>query len=225
MRRLAPLVVVAIVAGCAGQAPRPVSAECVSGCAEIPRAAAAADAAPTPFVVQQMPVAMFAAMDHAADSTTATSFQLIQSVDVAVTNAVYASRSKSVADSRPAVREARVAMQSAGKEAAEAIRQGDKLNSIVTAMPTAVNRPWNNGPQYNHYWTKARHELVLARNSAGQAVDAADAALACGTLVCQKPQVATLKQQAEATSAATYQAAPLVRIAMVYATSKFAIGL
>lgn len=225
MRRLAPLVVVAIAAGCAGQAPRPVSAECVSGCAEIPRPAATADASPNAFAVQQMPRTLFAAMDNAADSTTAFSAELIQAVDVAVEQALTASRSSTIAASKPAVRDARVAMQNAGTQAAAVIRQGDKLNEIVTSLPTAANRPWKTGPEFANYWSKARHQLVLARNTAGQAVDAADAALACGTIACAKPQVATLKQKAEATSGATYMAAPLVRIAMVYATSKFGTGM
>lgn len=225
MRRLAPLVVVAIVAGCAGQAPRPVSAECVSGCAEIPRPAADADASPTAFAVQQMPATLFAAMDNAADSTTAFSAELIQAVDVAVTEALEASRSSTIAASKPAVRDARVAMQNAGAQAAAVIRQGDKINQIVTALPTAANRPWKTGPEFANYWSKARHQLVIARNSAGQAVDAADAALACGTMTCAKPQVVTLKEKVEATSGATYMAAPLIRIATVYATSKFGTGM
>lgn len=224
MRRVATLAGLTLVAACA-QAPRVMTAECVSGCAPVARPAADADAAPSAFVVQQMPASLFASVDLAADSTTAASAQLIASVDAAVLQALTAFQVASLEGTRPAVRESRVAMQNAGTSAAEVIKQGDKLNQLVTALPTAANRPWKTGADYARYWSKARHQLVLARNSAGQAVDAANAALACNTMACARPQLGALKQASESSAGATYQAEPLLRIAMVYATSKYGTGL
>lgn len=226
MRRVAFFAfIVMLVAACA-RGPSPVmTGECVSGCREIAAPAPLASTAPNAFAVQQMPAPLHTAMAVAADSTSAFTFELIQSVDAAVEQVLGAGRLASIGAARPEVRRARSSLESAGSHAAAVIRQGDRINEIVTALPTAANRPWTTGDEFATYWSRARHQLVLARNSAGQGVDAADAALECGTITCARPRIATLRQRSEETSGATYMAEPLVRISMVYARSKFGTGL
>ena len=223
MRRVAPFFAAAVLAACASQ-PRPTSATCISGCVQ-PTAPALASDARDAFTVQQMPPQLFAAMDQSADSTTAFAIEMMRSVDVAVVQAITASNGLDLDGTKPAMRGARSALAGAGANADAVIRQGDRINALVSALPTAANRPWKTGAEFTRYWTKARHQLVIARNSAGQGVEAADEALSCRTLSCAKPRMTTVRQKSEALSAASYQAEPLVRIAMVYATSKFGTGL
>ena len=227
MSRISKVVAVAVlVSGCATQAPRPTTAECVSGCVAVATPAAAAPTAPSQLAVQEMPVQIFAKVSASADSAQAFVAEVAQNADAAAMQAMFALQpSISLNEAKPMIRTARTSAQVAGASADATIKQGDRLGESVSALPTAANRPWNQSAQYTHYWNLARHELVLARNEAGKAVDAADVALDCSTLACAKQNIAALKTNSVNSAGATRQAEPLLRIALVFATSRYATGL
>lgn len=225
MSRFAPLAVVAValVAACATQAPRPTTAECVAGCVAVAKPAAAA---PTELAVQQLPVEIYAAVSASADSTEAFVAEVTQNADAAALQASFAIQPNvSLADAKPMIRTARGSAQNAGTSAAAVIRQGDKLNTFVNALPTAANRPWNQGAQYTRYWNLSRHQFVIARNNAGKAVDASDVALDCKTITCARQSIALVQTNSTNSAGASREAEPILRVALVYATSMFASGL
>ena len=227
MSRIAKVAaVVLIAAGCATQAPRPTTAECVSGCVAVATPAAAAPSAPSALAVQEMPVQIFARVSASADSAQAFVAEVAQNADAAAMNAMFALQPNlSLKEAKPLIRTARSSAQVAGQNADATIKQGDKLGESVSTLPTAANRPWNQSAQYKHYWNLARHELVLARNEAGKAVDAADVALDCSTSACARKNIAAIKTNSVSSAGATRQAEPLLRIALVFATSRYATGL
>ena len=227
MSRIATLAAVVITAaGCATQAPRPTTAECVSGCVAVATPAVAAPAAPSQLAVQEMPVQIYAKVTAAADSAEAFVAEVAQNADAAAMHAMFALQpSVSLEQSKPMIRTARTSAQTAGANADATIKQGDKLGQSVSSLPTAANRPWNQSAQYTHYWNLARHELVNARNEAGKAVDAADLALDCTTAACARTNIAALQAKSTSSAGATRQAEPLLRIALVFATSRYATGL
>ena len=227
MSRIAMVAAVAVLAaGCATQAPRPTTAECVSGCVAVATPAAAAPVAPSALAVQEMPVQIYARVSASADSAQAFVSEVAQNADAAVMNAMFALQpSMSLSETKPLIRSARSSAQVAGQNADATIKQGDKLGESVSSLPSAANRPWNQSAQYKHYWTLARHDLVIARNEAGKAVDAADVALDCTTVACAKQNIAALKTNSVNSAGATRHAEPLLRIALVFATSRYATGL
>jgi len=224
MSRFALLAVVAVVAAaCATQAPRPTTAECVAGCVA---AAKPAPSAPTELTVQQLPVEIYAAVSASADSTQAFVAEIATNADAAALQASFAIQPNvSLADAKPMIRTARGSAQNASQSANAVIKQGDKLNTFVNALPTAANRPWNQGAQYTRYWNLARHQFVVARNDAGKAVDAADVALDCKTTTCARQSIALVQTNSSNSAGATREGEPLLRVALVYATSMFATGL
>jgi hypothetical protein len=227
MSRFALLAVVAVVAtACATQAPRPTTAECVAGCVAAAKPAVAAPSAPTEMIVQQLPVAIYAAVSASADSTQAYVAEVTANADNAAIQAAFAIQPNvSLSEAKPMIRTARTSAQSASQSADAVIKQGDKLNTFVNALPTAANRPWNQGPQYTRYWNLARHQFVIARNNAGKAADAADVALDCKTIGCARQSIALVQTNSTSSAGATREAEPILRIALVYATSMFATGL
>lgn len=229
MSRIALLAVVSVVAaGCATQqsAPRATTAECVSGCVVAAKPAAAEKNAPSELVVQQLPVEIYAVVSAAADSTQAYVADVATNADNAALQAAFAIQPNvSLADAKPMIRAARGSAQNASQSADAVIKQGDKLNTFVNALPTAANRPWNQGANYTKYWNKARHEFVIARNNAGKAVDASDVALDCKTITCARQSIALVQTNSSNSAGASRQAEPLLRVALVYATSMFATGL
>ena len=227
MSRIAKVAAVAVLAaGCATQAPRPTTAECVSGCVAVAAPATAAAVAPSALAVQEMPVQIYARVSASADSTQAFVAEVAQNADAAAMNAMFALQPNvSLSEAKPLIRTARSSAQVAGQNADATIKQGDKLGESVSSLPTAANRPWNQSAQYTHYWNLARHDLVIARNEAGKAVDAADVALDCSTVACAKQNINALKTNSMNSAGATRQAEPLLRIALVFATSRYATGL
>jgi hypothetical protein len=173
-----------------------------------------------------MPVQIFAKVNASADSAQAFVAEVAQNADAAAMHAMFALQPNlSLSEAKPMIRTARTSAQVAGANADATIKQGDKLGQSVSSLPTAANRPWNQSAQYSHYWNLARHELVLARNEAGKAVDAADVALDCSTTACARQNIAALKTNSVNSAGATRQAEPLLRIALVFATSRYATGL
>jgi hypothetical protein len=228
MSRFALLAVVSVVAACATQqAPsRATTAECVSGCVVAPKPAVAAPSAPSELAVQQLPVEIYAVVSASADSTSAYVAEVAQNADNAALQAAFAIQPNvSLADAKPMIKVARTAAQNATSSADNVIKQGDKLNTFVNALPSAANRPWNQGANYTKYWNLARHEFVVARNNAGKAVDASDVALDCTTITCARQSIALVQSNSTSSAGASRQAEPLLRVALVYATSMFATGL
>lgn len=228
MSRIALLAVVSVVAGCATPqaAPRATTAECVSGCVIAAKPAAAAPNAPSELVVQQLPVEIYSVVSAVADSTQAYVAEVAQNADNAALHAAFAIQPNvSLAEAKPMIRAARGSAQNASLSADAVIKQGDKLNTFVNALPTAANRPWNQGSNYTHYWNKARHEFVMARNNAGKAVDASDVALECTTITCARQSIMLMQTNSTNSAGASRQAEPLLRVALMYATSMFATGL
>ena len=227
MSRFALLSVVAVVAtACATQAPRPTTAECVAGCVVAAKPAAAAPSSPSALVVQQLPIEIYAQVSAVADSTQAFVADVAHNADAAAMNAAFALQpSVSIKEAKVMIRSARTSAQSAGASADASIKQGDKLGQFVGALPTAANRPWSQTKEYTKYWNLARHQLVIARNNAGQAVEAADVALDCSTTTCARQSISLVEKNSVSSAGAMRQAEPLLRIALVYATSMYATGL
>lgn len=229
MSRIALLAVVSVVAvGCATQqaAPRATTAECVSGCMVAAKPAAAEKNAPSELVVQQLPVEIYASVSATADSTQAYFAEVAQNADNAAIQAAFVSQPNlSLAEAKPMIRQARSSAQTAGLSADAVIKQGDKLNAFVNALPTAANRPWSQGANYTKYWTLARHEFVVARNNAGKAVDASDIALECKTIACVRQTIVLVQTNSTNSAGASRMGEPLLRVALVYATSMYATGL
>lgn len=227
MSGIAKVVVVAtLAAGCATHAPRPVTAECISGCVVVAHETAVRAKGKSRSPVQDMPAQMHETISASADSTQAFAIGIVQNADASAMHASFALQpGMSFKNVKSMVRTARSEAQVARASADSAIRQGDRIAQSVSGLPSAANRPWNQSAEYAHYWKLARHELVLARDEATRAVEAADVALVCATAVCARQNIAALKAKSRQSAGATRQAEPLLRIALAFASSRYATGL
>ena len=176
--------------------------------------------------IQAMPGDMVEAVNASADSTHALMIDVAKSVDAAAMHAMFALQPTiTTKQAVPMIRTARSSAIDARAAADASIQQGDRLSASVSSMPSAANRPWNQSEQYKHYWVLARKELMVARSEAARAVLAADKALACRTAACTRENIALLEANSARSATATHRAEPLVRIALSFATSRYASGM
>jgi len=154
-----------------------------------------------------------------AESTTRILAYTSSTSDSARVQARVASISSNSLDvTRDYVNRARTSVVRAGNGVERVIIQGDMLGVRFAYARTALERSKQfdvRGPGYDHYWQLGRAKLELARARSGQAVAAADSALACKISACASSRAQQMVAHIDAAAGATREAEGLVRIALL----------
>lgn len=94
----------------------------------------------------------------------------------------------------------------------QAIKKGDRLQQLVTAVGSTDHGPAN----YRRHWSSTRIKLESARSRSDLAKQAADSALGCSAVPCSSAMTNVLRNHMLAAAGDAHEAQSLVRIAMTY---------
>jgi hypothetical protein len=167
--------------------------------------------APTPSPMPASLVETRSPLQLAADTTRVLATEAAESSDTADAQARIAATARSLDDALRYMTSARLSAQNANRQASSALVKGDWVQHMLAGAGEDAEQP-----QYDHYWQMGRAKLDVVRLRSGNAVTAADSALACTVTTCTATRALRMQTEIEAAAGAAREAESLIRIALVH---------